>query len=157
MDLRRDPPRSPYCELDGIPWLPRLIDKTRAMYGGTLGDYLAFPCPSDRLFLWCIGLKSGPLGDLVGNGADDQAVLAYVRNRARRLESGGQRFRRWFLEVPSNALWRAVVRRMTPQTRARVMANNPTVNPLVLSCVGALLALEEGHPIDVDRVLGKVP
>ena len=49
-DLSKEFPRSPLDELDGLPWLPRLIDKVRALQAGTLGDYTPFPCGGDRGF-----------------------------------------------------------------------------------------------------------
>lgn len=39
LDLTAGPPRSPRAELDGVVFLPRTIDKVRALSGGNLGEY----------------------------------------------------------------------------------------------------------------------
>ena len=36
-DLTKEFPRSPLEELDGLPWLPRMVDKVRALQAGTIG------------------------------------------------------------------------------------------------------------------------
>lgn len=47
-DLTKECPRSPYAEMGGFPWLPRLIDKVRAKHAGTIGAYIPYPCGSER-------------------------------------------------------------------------------------------------------------
>lgn len=58
MDLTTHAPRSPYDELGGIWFLPRSIDKMRALIADTLGEYQARAGFSTRLF------------DLFGTDAD---------------------------------------------------------------------------------------
>src|SRR5439155_27168517 len=50
MDLTKQPPRSPYDEVGGITFLPRTIDKMRALIAGTHGAYNAKTGYSTQLF-----------------------------------------------------------------------------------------------------------
>ena len=78
-DLTKEYPRSPYAELDGLPWLPRLIDKVRALHAGTLGDYTPFPCGGDQNFLNTLGLNADELKKVIAGGASDQEIAAWVK------------------------------------------------------------------------------
>jgi hypothetical protein len=77
-DLNREAPRSPFGTLNGYPWLPRLIDKVRAMQAGTLGGYLPYPCPGDQRFVNALGVTAEALRDQIQTGADDAAIAAWV-------------------------------------------------------------------------------
>lgn len=145
-DLSREVPRSPFEELGGIPWLPRLIDKARAMYSGTLADYAPYPCPTDRVLLACIGLDAGQLGERIRSGATDEEILAFARERMGR-RSGIALFRMLVLAPPPIPVLRWIIRAMTPATRRRVLAKNPHIHPRHLECLGSLLALDENHPV----------
>lgn len=81
-DLSREVPRSPLDEIDGYRWLPRLIDKARALFAGTIGDYTPYPCGADQRFLKTFGLDKDALGDLIKRGASDAEVAAWVRSQA---------------------------------------------------------------------------
>ncbi|QEC49018.1 DUF5069 domain-containing protein [Baekduia soli] len=50
--------------LGGYPWLPRLIDKSRAARAGRLGG-VVHPCPVDRRCLGLLGIDVQTFGDLV--------------------------------------------------------------------------------------------
>lgn len=50
IDLRTAEPRSAQHEIGGVKILARLVDKGRAAINGTLGRYLFFDCPLDRVF-----------------------------------------------------------------------------------------------------------
>ena len=50
IDLRTNEPRSAHELLGGVKLLARVIDKGRAAICGTLGRYLFFDCPLDRVF-----------------------------------------------------------------------------------------------------------
>src|ERR1700743_2666157 len=77
-DLTATVPRSPFDELAGYSWLPRLIDKARAQCAGTRGEYSAYPCPGDRGFLGFFKLDAKALGQQIESGADDGAIASYV-------------------------------------------------------------------------------
>lgn len=145
-DLSCDVPRSPFEELGGIPWLPRMIDKARATFASSLGDYAPYPCPTDKVFLGCIGLDAGMLGERIRAGAADAELLAFVQEHMRRRE-GVALFRRLVLQTPRNPLARWIIRVMTPATRRRVLKAYPDVDPRHLECLGSLLALDERHPV----------
>lgn len=146
LDLTRDVPRSPFAELDGYAWLPRMIDKVRALYAGTLGDYSPYPCPGDRKFLGHFGLAPAPLGELIKGGASDEEIVAYVRQQAR----GGEEAKAAFIKTQRSpntgflalALW--VMRLMAA---GKLKAKYPGIELGSIDSIAKLLALEEGHPL----------
>ncbi len=80
-DLRREPPRRWNEEIDGVAWLPRLIDKTRAALCGTLGAYLFGQSPIDRECLAAAGVGHRAFAQIVAAAADDDAVLRALTSR----------------------------------------------------------------------------
>jgi hypothetical protein len=78
LDLTREFPRSPFDAIAGYFWLPRLIDKTRAHFAGTRGEYAAYPCPSDQRFISFYGLDTDALGEVIKSGASDAEIAAWV-------------------------------------------------------------------------------
>lgn len=80
-DLRAGPPRRWNDTLDGIPWLPRLIDKARAVHACTLGTYLYGQSPTDHSLLRVLGLSHRRFLELVGVAHDDNAVLVALQAR----------------------------------------------------------------------------
>jgi hypothetical protein len=81
-DLTKDFPRSPLEELDGVLWLPRLIDKVRALQAGTLGDYTPYPCGGDRNFLAVVGVDADQLKAVIDSGAGDTEIAGWVKAHA---------------------------------------------------------------------------
>lgn len=97
-DLRREAPRRWSEEIDGVIWLPRLIDKTRASLRGTLGAYLYGQSPVDREMLHTLGLGHRVFAEIVAAAPDDRAVLdgllrrdAFAMDRARRWSASARR------------------------------------------------------------------
>ncbi len=65
--------------MGGVQWLPRFIDKARALRAGTLGVYLYGQSPIDAEFLKTAGLSYRRFMSIVdAHGADDAAVLAEI-------------------------------------------------------------------------------
>ncbi len=91
-DLRTEPPRRWNERIDGIAWLPRLIDKTRAAHAGTLGAYLYGQSPVDRACLRALRLGHAEFARIVRDAPDDGAVLAAL---AARDPEALERARRW--------------------------------------------------------------
>lgn len=96
-DLRREPPRRWSAEIDGIAWLPRLIDKARAALSGTLGSYLFGQSPIDRECLHALGLGHRALAQIVAAAPDDRAVLDAI---AQRDPGALERARAWSRQLP---------------------------------------------------------
>jgi hypothetical protein len=91
-------PRRWNVELDGIRWLPRMIDKARMRERGQLGNYLLGHSPVDRGLLARAGLSTEQFAEVVGAAVDDDAVLAALRS------TGGwdeARVRRWSERFPT--------------------------------------------------------
>lgn len=96
-DLRREPPRRWSDEIDGIRWLGRLIDKTRATLAGSLGAYLYGQSPIDNAFLHQLGIGHRVFADIVAAAPDDHSVLAVL---AQRYPEGLVRARAWSETLP---------------------------------------------------------
>ncbi|HVS46350.1 MAG TPA: DUF5069 domain-containing protein [Verrucomicrobiae bacterium] len=97
-DLRRVPPRRWTIEIDGIRWLPRLIDKTRAALAGTLGAYLYGQSPADRALLGSLGIRYRDFTAIVRQADSDDAVFAALRTRD---PQSIERARAWSADLPS--------------------------------------------------------
>jgi hypothetical protein len=74
-DLGQQAPRRWNEQLDGVAWLPRLIDKARAALNGTLGTYLYGQSPVDRDFLHALGIGHRGFAEIVANAPDDRGVV----------------------------------------------------------------------------------
>ncbi|GAC1570885.1 MAG: hypothetical protein NVS3B7_00300 [Candidatus Elarobacter sp.] len=103
MGLETFVPRRWSDDVDGIRWLPRLIDKARMRERGELGSYLLGHSPVDHAFLTRAGRTTEQFAALVRAAADDAAVLAALR------ASGWDeaRVRRWSERFP--ATYRAYI------------------------------------------------
>jgi hypothetical protein len=84
-------PRRWNTEVDGIRWLPRLIDKARMQQRGELGNYLLGHSPVDHALLTRMGLTTEQFSEIVRQAPDDAAVLAAIRARG----FDEARVRRW--------------------------------------------------------------
>ncbi|MGB6985443.1 MAG: DUF5069 domain-containing protein [Candidatus Aquilonibacter sp.] len=101
-DLRREPPRRWSEQLDGVAWLPRLIDKTRASLSGTLGAYLYGQSPVDTEFLHTLGVGHRAFAQIVAAAPHDRAVVdALLAFDASSMDRG----RRW--TASATRRWRA--------------------------------------------------
>ena len=77
--------------VDGIRWLPRMIDKARMRDAGTLGAYLLGHSPVDRALMRRLNIATAEFAALVARQPDDRAVLAALRQRG----FDEARVRRW--------------------------------------------------------------
>ena len=91
-------PRRWSDEVDGIRWLPRMIDKARMRDRGELGSYLLGHSPVDYALLKRAGVTTEEFAEIVRGAPDDQAVLAALRARGGWDEA---RVRRWSGRFPS--------------------------------------------------------
>jgi hypothetical protein len=108
-------------EIDGIRWLPRLIDKVRMRERGELGAYLVGHSPVDAAFLNRVGLTTEEFVALVGTESGDAGVLAALRARG----FDEERLRRWSERFPQTyktyiALWDLDEGYRTPSAFERV-------------------------------------
>jgi hypothetical protein len=84
LDLRTNPPRSCYAELDGLMLMPRTIDKLRAQLpGGDPGPYFI----NGRIkgisgyLLERLGIGESDLLDAIARAANEGEVAAWLRER----------------------------------------------------------------------------
>lgn len=140
LDLNKEYPRSPFAELDGIPWLARLIDKVRAKHAGTLGDYTPFPCGGDRRFLTTLGLAPEALEAEIKRGASDDEVAAWVK--ARLAPEKVREYRQGMLTPVSGEMAGYLQGAVTELAAAR-----PNLDLSGVDSFNKLICLEEGHPI----------
>ncbi len=101
-DLRVGPPRRWNEAIDGIPWLPRLIDKARAVRDGTLGTYLYGQSPTDASLLRALGLGHRSFAELIAGAADDEGAL---RSIAARDPQALERAREWGRHLGRQHAW----------------------------------------------------
>lgn len=77
------PPKN--AEVDGIPWLPRLIVKARAKLRGEMPPELMYGCGGDRPFARRMGMDLPDFLRVVWHhGEDDRAIIDYVKRCAGR-------------------------------------------------------------------------
>lgn len=70
------------AEMDGIPWLPRLIAKARAKLRGEMDPDTMYGCGGDRAFFTQHDLDPAQFLRVVWAAGDDDAkILAYVKSR----------------------------------------------------------------------------
>jgi hypothetical protein len=85
LDLTQQPPRSARVELDGIAYLPRAIDKTRAeLPGGNLGEYLILHpgiVTVSSLFYRRMGITHEEFAAAVRDAQTEDDVAAWLRAR----------------------------------------------------------------------------
>lgn len=85
--------------LDGIAWLPRLIDKARMSNEGVLGAYLFGHSPFDRALLTRLGATTEEFAAIVAGSDTDAEVLATLRGRG----FDEACVRRWSARFPQTA------------------------------------------------------
>ena len=68
--------------VDGIAWLPRLIEKARAKLRGEMPPELMYGCGGDRPFLRSVNVELAEFLRLVWLcGDDNRRIVEYVKNR----------------------------------------------------------------------------
>jgi hypothetical protein len=146
LDLNNAVPRSPFDELEGYAWLPRLIDKTRAFYAGTHGEYSPYPCVGDKNFLGAFKLDGEALGEVIKGGASDEEIAAWVEAHAKGDKAG---FRAALRQKVSNPLINLALKFVRGGVKRRLAASQPDVAWERLDTFSKVLAVEEGHPLPV--------
>ena len=82
LDLSLHPPRSPYDELDGLMFMPRTIDKLRALLpGGNPGNYFINGkiLGMSGYLLHRLGITEEALSSVVSSANDETEVAAWLR------------------------------------------------------------------------------
>lgn len=92
MDLTKSFPRSPRDRLDGIPMLPRTIDKARAYVNGTLGEYkFGDNSGYDRELFETLGIDAESFLECIRQAPDDEAVVRWLHANARTVDARDDR------------------------------------------------------------------
>lgn len=79
---------SKQAEVDGIAWLPRLIEKARAKLRGEMPPDLMYGCGGDRPFLREMNVELAEFLRWVWIcGDDDRRIVEYVKQRRARLSA----------------------------------------------------------------------
>jgi hypothetical protein len=143
-DLTRTVPRSPFDELDGFAWLPRMIDKARATFAGTNGEYSPYPCMGDKGFLGAFKLDANALGDLIKGGAEEAEIAAYVRANA---QGDQEAYRQYLRKPPTNPIIGLALFVMRRSVRKKIGASRPDIDWARVDALPKVLAIEEGHPL----------
>lgn len=141
-NLTKEYPCSPYAELEGFPWLPRLIDKVRAKHAGTLGAYIPYPCGSDKRFLVYFGLSPEALEALITSGASDAEVAAWCKEHAEKGPEKAGEYRKAQLAPIA-----AERRPMLEESIKELKAERPDLDFTGADNFAKMICIEEGHPI----------
>ncbi len=80
-EVTRVLPRRWNVELDGVRWLPRMIDKARMQQSGRLGAYLLGHSPVDAALLDRLHVTTHEFDALVRASGSDEDVLTALRTR----------------------------------------------------------------------------
>ena len=95
-------PRRWNATLDGIVWLPRMIDKAEMKRAGRLGNYVLGHSVVDAALLNRLGLTTAQFEAIVDRLPNDAAVLSALR--ARGFDEAG--VRRWSERFADRYRWR---------------------------------------------------
>ena len=87
--------------VDGILWLPRMIDKARMQQQGQLGIYLLGHSPVDASLMKRLNVTTAEFETIVKTSADDAAALVALRQRG----FDEARVRRWSERFPRTFRW----------------------------------------------------
>ncbi|MBC7542929.1 MAG: DUF5069 domain-containing protein [Candidatus Sericytochromatia bacterium] len=147
LDLTKDVPRSPFATLNGFVWLPRMIDKARAFYAGTMGDYSAYPCPGDKQFLDFFGIDAQAIGTIIKDGASDETITEYVAKQTSRTAADKQAYALRQQNPPASLLHRVALKVFRRKHRAKFQTLHPNLPFGRIDSFAKMIALEEGHPI----------
>lgn len=147
LDLATDVPRSPFAEIDGYAWLPRMIDKARATFAGTVGDYTPYPCPLDRVFLRYFKLDADALGEVIRSGASEAAIAEWVTAHSPRDEAAKAAFARGQSEPERTLIMRLAIMVYRRKRRALLAERFPNRRLSEIHSFARMLALDEGHPV----------
>lgn len=71
MNLNETFPRSPRDKMNGLVFLPRMIDKARAFKQNSLGEYI-FPCPLDKKVLEFLKIDAEEWALFVNSNNEEQ-------------------------------------------------------------------------------------
>jgi len=82
--IRMDDLPAKSAEVDGIAWLPRLIEKARAKLRGEMPDDLMYGCGGDRAFFQRVHMTAPEFLKLTwASGADDRRIIETVKQAAK--------------------------------------------------------------------------
>jgi len=142
-DLTKEFPRSPYDELEGFPWLPRMIDKVRALNAGKIGEYTPFPCGGDQNFLGHIGIEPSAIKAVIDSGASDAEIGKWVKehaapNAAEKLQEFRKAARTAHTGEMAGYLQGAI---------EEMKKTKPNLDYAKADNFARLICLEEGHPL----------
>ncbi|MGC3991317.1 MAG: DUF5069 domain-containing protein [Chthoniobacteraceae bacterium] len=98
-DLTQRPPRSSRSRLGGYVYLPRMLDKCRALLAGKNGEY-NYACPLDQRLLTFLDLDPEALKTEVATGKGDWELLQWI------LENAKNKHTPWQVEEWSNYMMR---------------------------------------------------
>ena len=141
-DLTKEYPRSPFEELDGLPWLPRLIDKVRALQAGTLGEYTPYPCGGDRHFLGVVEVDADQLKALIDSGAGDIEIARWVKDHATPEVTERMRVYREQALAPVSGEYLGYLE----EALGELKTSRPELDTSKVDNFTSLLCLEEGYP-----------
>jgi hypothetical protein len=143
LDLTKDYPRSPLVELEGFPWLARLIDKVRALKAGKIGPYTPFPCGGDGAFLGAIGVEPEALKAVIDGGASDAEIASWVK--ANHKPASAEQVAAYKARLTAS-ITDAEYLGYLNESKQELAAARPDLDMSKIDNFTRLICAEEGHP-----------
>lgn len=144
-DLTTDVPRSPYDQIEGISWLPRVIDKVRALNAGKIGEYTPFPCGGDKRFLGEAGVEPDAFKAQVDAGKTDEEIGAWFK--AQVTPEAAERLAAHRQGMVSVAVTDPDMKAYLDGYKAEVQKAKPDADLSTADNFAKVICIEEGHPI----------
>ena len=80
--VKNGSPRDGDMKLDGMIWLPRMIDKAQLSSDGKLAKLgLAYPCPNDKIMLQNLSISADDFKKIVTSSNTDGEVITKLKSR----------------------------------------------------------------------------
>lgn len=144
-DLTTDVPRSPFDQIEGISWLPRVIDKVRSLNAGKIGEYTPFPCGGDKRFLGEAGVDADQFKAQVDAGKTDEELGAWFK--AQVTPEAAAKLAAHRSGMVSDAVTDPEMLGYLNGYKAEVAKAKPELDLSKADNFAKVICLEEGHPI----------
>ena len=145
IDLTTGVPRSPYDQIEGISWLPRMIDKVRALNAGKIGEYIPFPCGGDKRFLGEAGVEADAFKAQVDAGKTDAEIGAWFK--AQITPEAAEKLAAHRAGMVSDAVTDPDMLGYLEGYKAEIAKAKPDADLSQADNFAKAICVEEGHPI----------
>lgn len=126
-DLTKEPPRSPRLRIRDYALLARAIDKARAEFAGTAGEY-HYDCPLDRTLFTFKGITGEEFRNQVKHGYNDEDLGIWVDEHG--LAKTPEEIKAWSDSMESYCLYHNLEKRASFVAECNRLGLNPAKTTL---------------------------